>query len=133
VDVRQFDTSIVNLIVNARDVMDSEGTLTILINTVAAMPAIRGHVAIRVRTCLFRLWILVRVFPHMFEPFYTTKEVGKGTGLGLSQVYGFAKQVGRRHCRGRASSVEALALPSICRAPSRRSIKRSIGRNNAAN
>ena len=31
---------------------------------------------------------------QIFEPFYTTKEVGKGTGLGLSQVYGFAKQSG---------------------------------------
>jgi len=30
----------------------------------------------------------------IFEPFYTTKEIGKGTGLGLSQVYGFAKQSG---------------------------------------
>ena len=29
---------------------------------------------------------------HVFEPFYTTKEVGKGTGLGLSMVYGFVKQ-----------------------------------------
>jgi CheY-like chemotaxis protein len=30
----------------------------------------------------------------IFEPFYTTKEVGKGTGLGLSQVFGFAQQSG---------------------------------------
>ena len=29
---------------------------------------------------------------HIFEPFYTTKEVGKGTGLGLSTVYGILKQ-----------------------------------------
>lgn len=32
------------------------------------------------------------VLDRIFEPFYTTKEVGKGTGLGLSQVYGFVKQ-----------------------------------------
>ena len=29
---------------------------------------------------------------HIFEPFYTTKEVGKGTGLGLSTVHGIVKQ-----------------------------------------
>jgi CheY-like chemotaxis protein len=31
---------------------------------------------------------------RIFEPFYTTKELGKGTGLGLSMVFGFIKQSG---------------------------------------
>ena len=30
----------------------------------------------------------------MFEPFFSTKEVGRGTGLGLSTVYGIVKQTG---------------------------------------
>jgi CheY-like chemotaxis protein len=34
------------------------------------------------------------VLEHVFEPFYTTKEVGEGSGLGLSMVYGFATQSG---------------------------------------
>jgi signal transduction histidine kinase len=30
--------------------------------------------------------------PHIFEPFYTTKEVGQGTGLGLSVSYGIIQE-----------------------------------------
>src|SRR5690606_905680 len=34
------------------------------------------------------------VVGKIFEPFFSTKEVGKGTGLGLSTVYGIVKQTG---------------------------------------
>ena len=34
------------------------------------------------------------VLPHIFEPYFTTKEPNRGTGLGLSTVYGIVKQSG---------------------------------------
>jgi PAS domain S-box-containing protein len=98
-DAAQFETSIVNLAVNARDAMEGEGVLGICVTTVKGLPSIRGHhgaggeyVAVTVSDT--GAGIADEALPHIFEPFFTTKEVGKGTGLGLSQVYGFAKQSG---------------------------------------
>ena len=42
-DVSQFETALVNMVVNARDAMDGEGTLTVRVEEVSGMPAIRGH------------------------------------------------------------------------------------------
>ena len=38
--------------------------------------------------------IAANIIEHIFEPFFSTKEVGAGTGLGLSTVYGIVKQTG---------------------------------------
>src|SRR5207302_10534110 len=38
--------------------------------------------------------IPTEIVDKIFEPFFSTKEVGKGTGLGLSTVYGIVKQTG---------------------------------------
>lgn len=98
-DANQFETALVNLVVNARDAMAAEGALTIRVEVKNRMPALRGHagsagkfVAVSVRDT--GSGIPGDKLGQIFEPFFTTKEVGKGTGLGLSQVYGFAKQSG---------------------------------------
>ena len=38
--------------------------------------------------------IPAKIVDKIFDPFFSTKEVGKGTGLGLSTVYGIIKQTG---------------------------------------
>ncbi|WP_375790061.1 ATP-binding protein [Bradyrhizobium sp. Pha-3] len=98
-DAGQFETAIINMAVNARDAMDGVGRLTIAVRAVKNLPSEaitppspHGHVAVSVADT--GVGIPQELFGRIFEPFYTTKEVGHGTGLGLSQVFGFAKQSG---------------------------------------
>jgi PAS domain S-box-containing protein len=98
-DPSQFETALVNLVVNARDAMDGEGTLTLTLACGVGLPAIRGHAAASAPFVALSVadggaGIAPDLLARIFEPFFTTKAVGKGTGLGLSQVIGFAKQSG---------------------------------------
>ena len=98
-DVAQFETTLINLAVNARDAMGGEGRLSIIVKTVDAVPALRAHPGrkgqfIAVSVVDTGSGIATDKLEAIFEPFFTTKEVGKGTGLGLSQAFGFAKQSG---------------------------------------
>ena len=98
-DASQFETALVNMAVNARDAMDGEGVLTLRLDAPLALPPIRGHAGaagafVAVSVSDSGAGIPQTDLMRIFEPFYTTKEVGKGTGLGLSQVIGFAKQSG---------------------------------------
>jgi len=96
-DPSQFDTAVVNLVVNARDAMNGDGRIVISAGPVSGIPAHRGHppvagdfIAIAVSDTGHG--IAQQDIDRIFEPFFTTKAVGVGTGLGLSQVIGFAKQ-----------------------------------------
>lgn len=98
-DRSQFDTTIVNLGINARDAMNGEGRLVISTGPVSGIPPIRGHAAVTgnfvaVTVSDTGTGIASDQLDRIFEPFFTTKAVGHGTGLGLSQVIGFAKQSG---------------------------------------
>jgi PAS domain S-box-containing protein len=98
-DVAQFEAALVNLAVNARDAMAGEGSLSISVNPVDAVPALRGHASrdgkfVAISVSDNGSGIAADKLDAIFEPFFTTKDVGKGTGLGLSQALGFAKQSG---------------------------------------
>jgi two-component system cell cycle sensor histidine kinase/response regulator CckA len=101
VDVSQFEQVIVNLAVNARDAMPDGGKLIIKTVNVSADEAARlpykgmpatDYVGIDVADT--GTGIPAEIVDKIFEPFFSTKEVGKGTGLGLSTVYGIVKQTG---------------------------------------
>ena len=100
-DVGQFEQVIINLAVNARDAMPLGGKLTLRTSNVSAEDA-AGFQAkgmplgeyVRVEVEDTGTGIAPEIIDKIFDPFYTTKDVGKGTGLGLSTVYGIVKQTG---------------------------------------
>lgn len=101
VDASQLENALLNLVVNARDAMESRGEITIhAVNAErTAQDAEDGHDAPPGRYVRFCVndtgsGIAPEVVKHIFEPFFTTKDIGKGTGLGLSQVQGFVAQSG---------------------------------------
>jgi two-component system, cell cycle sensor histidine kinase and response regulator CckA len=101
VDVSQFEQVIVNLAVNARDAMPDGGKLTVRTANVTSEDAGRlsykGMPAaeyVRIDVVDTGTGIPADIVDKIFEPFFSTKEVGKGTGLGLSTVYGIVKQTG---------------------------------------
>lgn len=97
-DVSQFESALLNLVINARDALGEGGAVSLETshvvlgeNEIEQLPA--GPYAL----------IVVgdngsgmppEVASRALEPFFTTKPVGKGTGLGLSQVYGLMQQSG---------------------------------------
>jgi two-component system cell cycle sensor histidine kinase/response regulator CckA len=101
VDINQFEQVIINLAVNARDAMPNGGSLTVRTYNLSAeasagiapnlMPA-GEYVACEIEDS--GSGIPENIRDKIWEPFFSTKDVGKGTGLGLSTVYGIIKQTG---------------------------------------
>jgi len=99
IDPSQVDQLLANLVVNARDAIETSGRISIEISNTACDASFRleqpdwvagDYVMLTVSDngCGIRKEALGSIF----EPFFTTKKEGHGTGLGLATVYGIVKQ-----------------------------------------
>jgi two-component system NtrC family sensor kinase len=88
VDGGQVVQVFLNLIMNAVEAMNGDGTLTI------ATRYVRGAGLIETSFTDTGEGIPADSLPRLFEPFFTTKEIGHGTGLGLSISHGIVERHG---------------------------------------
>ncbi len=100
-DEGQIFQVIMNLAVNARDAMPDGGEISVTTANVSERESLslkdRGLDRGEYVMCEVRdsgTGIKPEHLEKIFDPFFSTKEVGKGTGLGLSMVYGIVKQTG---------------------------------------
>ncbi len=96
----QIEQVVMNLALNAADAMKIGGVLTVSAGNLdladGAPPPVDGMAPdryVELKLSDTGVGMSPEVLSHVFEPFYTTKEIGKGTGLGLSVVYGIVKSL----------------------------------------
>ena len=99
-DRAQIEEAFQNLLLNAADAMPGGGKITCrtrLIHHTAADDrdySVRPGCYVQVTVADTGHGISAKDLPHIFEPFYSTKELHKGAGLGLASVFGIVKAHG---------------------------------------
>ncbi|WP_441267755.1 ATP-binding protein [Bradyrhizobium sp. 215_C5_N1_1] len=100
-DRGQLSAALLNLAINARDAMLDGGKLTLTTRNVVfgvreAVAVGAGYAGdyVEIEIADTGTGIPQAILERIFDPFFSTKDVGKGTGLGLSMVFGFVKQSG---------------------------------------
>ncbi|MEO6927340.1 MAG: PAS domain-containing protein [Rhodanobacter sp.] len=98
-DANQLESTLLNLVINARDAMHEGGLLgvetanyAITPQDAASEPGLVAGDYVRVGVTDNGEGMSAEIASKVYEPFFTTKPLGEGTGLGLSMAYGFAKQ-----------------------------------------
>jgi len=99
VDEGQMEQVLINLAVNARDAMNNVGDLTVETGNFSneepkelVSEELPPGEWVQIKVIDTGCGIAKENLTRIFEPFYTTKEVGQGTGLGLATVYGIIRQ-----------------------------------------
>jgi PAS domain S-box-containing protein len=101
-DPVQIEQILLNLCINARDAMNGVGTIRVGVRRAESVDHIcascrkpvRGHGMVEIAVSDSGCGIPPQVLDRMFEPFFSTKEVGKGSGMGLATVHGIVHEHG---------------------------------------
>jgi signal transduction histidine kinase len=98
-DIGTLEQVLVNIVINAKEAMPEGGQITIKTanvildtNSIRSIPEARAGRFIKLTVSDVGIGMDDEILQHIFEPFYTTKDLSKSTGLGLSVVYGIVKQ-----------------------------------------